>query len=101
MDGSARRDVCTALKEDGAIVVDGASGQVCCGGFFVFDTSYGNTDGGSRNQAGSSIATQAGGCYVIVASEDVCGHAGVPPKRDAFLKVYDRTNKVKRVPIVE
>jgi len=98
---TAKRVLCSACKEDGAIVVDGVSAQLCCGSFFVFDTRYGNTEGGSKNQAGSSIAMQAGGCYVIVASEDVCVHSGIEPKAGACLKIYDRTNKVKKVPVVD
>jgi len=31
----------------------------------------------------------------------VCVHSGVAPKADACLKVYDRTNEVTLVPVLE
>uniref|UniRef100_A0A7S0A433 Ion transport domain-containing protein n=1 Tax=Pyrodinium bahamense TaxID=73915 RepID=A0A7S0A433_9DINO len=62
-----------AFHADGAIVVDGISGRVMAAGWFVSDISLGGTQGGARSRSARAVAQQAGGCFVIKASEDSRG----------------------------
>jgi len=62
-----------AFHADGAIVVDGISGQVVASGWFVHDIGLGGSDGGARSRSAKAVAQQAGTCYVIKASEDSRG----------------------------
>ena len=56
--------------------------------------------GGARFKAASSIARQAGTCFVIKISEDACGCAGAPPPPGACLEVFHHTNDPVLVPVV-
>lgn len=62
-----------AFNGDGAIVVDGSTGDVVAAGWFVKDLSLGGNSGGARTRSARAIAQQAGGCYVIKCSEDSAG----------------------------
>ncbi|KAJ8608619.1 hypothetical protein CTAYLR_009168 [Chrysophaeum taylorii] len=82
-----------------AIVIDGKSGQVCCGGFANRDsmTPYGT---GSRTRAASSIAVRAN-CVTIKASEDICGTRANPVPPDAHFEVFRGDYYPERVPVVK
>jgi len=97
MKGAARREFLNACSRDGAVVIDGVTGEVCCGGFFVANVADGEAGGGARTAAASAIATQAGGCFVIMASHDIC-HSN-PTASDNF-RVYDRVNTPHDVPVL-
>ena len=43
--------------------------------FFVTNLARVNALGGARTMSASSMAMRAGGCFVIKASDDVCGQA--------------------------
>jgi len=62
-----------AFHADGAIVVDGITGRVVASGWFVGDIRLGGSTGGARSRSAKAVAQQAGGCYVIKASEDSRG----------------------------
>lgn len=62
-----------AFHGDGAIVVDGSNGVVIACGWFVGDIKLGGERGGARSRSARAVAQQAGGCYVIKASEDSKG----------------------------
>lgn len=62
-----------AFHADGAIVVDGVTGRVVASGWFVGDIRLGGAAGGARSRSAKAVAQQAGGCYVIKASEDSRG----------------------------
>lgn len=83
-----KRNFLNLVSEDGAVVVDRQTGQVCCGGFVVNDLTLGI--GGSRLKGASAMATLAGGCYVVVASEAICGSVINPVEGSAKLMVFQR-----------
>ncbi|KAJ8601084.1 hypothetical protein CTAYLR_008205 [Chrysophaeum taylorii] len=93
-----KRALQTLCARDNAIVVDGTSGRVCCGGFANRDstTPYGT---GSRTRAASSIAVKAN-CVTIKASEDVCGTRANPIFLDAHFEVFRRDFYPEKVPVV-
>ncbi|KAJ8601081.1 hypothetical protein CTAYLR_008202 [Chrysophaeum taylorii] len=93
-----KRALQTLCTHDNAIVVDGASGQVCCGGFLNRDLTspYGT---GARTTAASAIAVNAT-CVSIKASEDICGTRANPVAPDAKLEVFRRNYYPKQVPVV-
>lgn len=62
-----------ALHTDGAVVIDGLSGQIIASNFFVSDISSGSGGGGGRSRSARAVARQAGGCYVMKCSEDSKG----------------------------
>ncbi|KAJ8601082.1 hypothetical protein CTAYLR_008203 [Chrysophaeum taylorii] len=95
---SKKRALQTLCSRDNAIVVDGDSGQVCCGGFANRDstTPYGT---GSRTRAASSIAVNAN-CVSIKASEDICGTRANPVAPDAKLEVFRGVYFPEKVPLV-
>lgn len=62
-----------AFHGDGAVVIDGITGQVVASSWFVDDISLGGDSGGARTKSAKAVAQQAGGCYVIKASEDSTG----------------------------
>merc|ERR1712190_362886 len=63
-----------AFTQDGAIIIDGVSGQITCGNYMVGNILKGVNGMGARHKAASAIAQQAGGCFVIKSSEDACAH---------------------------
>ena len=77
-----------AAKEDGAVVVDRATRTVIGANFIVTNIGPGRSDGGgARDRAASAIAQQAGGCFVLKASEDACALSATE-KPDAELDVF-------------
>ncbi|KAJ8599246.1 hypothetical protein CTAYLR_006224 [Chrysophaeum taylorii] len=93
-----KRALQTLCARDNAIVVDGTTGRVCCGGFANRDTTtpYGT---GSRTGAASSIAFKAN-CVTIKASEDICGTRANPNFLDAHFEVFRRDYYPEQVPVV-
>lgn len=101
LDNETRRAVILAFLDDMAgLVVDGRSGKINCAGFAVRDNTRAWKGGGARTQAASAMATQAGGCYNIMASVDVCGSTDHAVRAVATLKIFDRSNKPRKVPVV-
>mmetsp|Transcript_23263 Transcript_23263/g.35895 ORF Transcript_23263/g.35895 Transcript_23263/m.35895 type:complete len:1396 (-) Transcript_23263:2625-6812(-) len=99
----SQRGIKSLCKEDGGIVIDGRSGEVWCGNFSVNDLSLGNSYGGTRGKAASSIAEQAGGCFVIKLSEEFCGSVDKPLPPNAEIEVYacSRNCIKERIPSFE
>jgi hypothetical protein len=65
------RTVLAAFKEDGAVAVDCATGQIVCQNFLIGNILKGAAGGGARHKSASAVAQQVGGCLVIKAKEDV------------------------------
>lgn len=101
--GEDKTEFLTLAKEDGAVVVDSETGTVCCGGFFVTDLKPGKEDGGggTRYRAASAMAVQAGKCYVVLASQTICGSVNKPPPDYAELQVFKHTNEPEQEPVWE
>ncbi|KAJ8601915.1 hypothetical protein CTAYLR_008101 [Chrysophaeum taylorii] len=95
-----KRALQALCKEDGAIVVDGVSGQVCCGGFVNRDltTPYGR---GARTKAASAIAKNAD-CISIKASQDICSTRTNPVAPDAHFEVFRHSyDDPQKIAVVE
>ncbi|KAJ8598968.1 hypothetical protein CTAYLR_009936 [Chrysophaeum taylorii] len=94
-----KRALQALCKEDGAIVVDGVSGQVCCGGFVNRDltTPYGR---GARTKAASAIAKNAD-CISIKASQDICSTRTNPVAPDAHFEVFRHSYDPQKFAVVE
>lgn len=97
--GERKRNLLNLFNEDGAIVVDGKTGQVCCGGFIVYDLSGGISTGGARTIAASAMARKAGGCYVVLASQAICGSVKKPVPASAMLMVCNCKSEPDYVPV--
>lgn len=65
------RLVIAAFKEDGAIVIDGRSGEFKSMNYMVANIGKGDKSGGARHKSASAVAQLGGGCFVIKASEEV------------------------------
>ena len=70
----------TAVKEDGAVVVNEDTGELVGANYMVCDIRCGDNAGGARHRSASAVAQLAGppgveksGCFVVKASEDACG----------------------------
>ena len=75
----------TAVKEDGAVVINEDTGELVGANYMVCDIRCGDNAGGARHRSASAVAQLAGppgvdksGCFVVKASEDACG-----PRTDA------------------
>ena len=76
-------------EQDGAMVIDSQTLMLAAANFFV--TSIGKGDrhgGGGRHRMASAVAQQAGGCFVVKASEKDCGTAANPPAPNATFDVF-------------
>jgi hypothetical protein len=70
--GAAQRYVYPAFTTDGAMIIDGTTGEILASNYTVTaNLADGSTAGGKKHQAASAIA-QAGPCFVIKCSEDSC-----------------------------
>ena len=66
-----------AFHGDGAVVVDGRTGNVLGAGMIVSDLTNGGERGGGRHKSSKAVAHQAGGCFVVKCSEDSRGALSV------------------------
>ena len=76
-------------EQDGAMVIDSQTLMLAAANFFV--TSIGKGDrhgGGGRHRMASAVSQQAGGCFVVKASEKDCGTAANPPAPNATFDVF-------------
>ncbi|KAJ8601600.1 hypothetical protein CTAYLR_008461 [Chrysophaeum taylorii] len=96
-----KKAICSLFFEDGAVVVDRDTGRIHCGGFFVKNTTHASCSAGARHRAASSMATQAGTCYVILASESICGSVHCQPPARAAFTAFPYSNESRHVPIQE
>ena len=70
--GAAQRYVYPAFTTDGAMIIDGTTGEILASNYTVTaNLADGSTAGGKKHQAASAIA-QKGSCFVIKCSEDSC-----------------------------
>ena len=76
-------------KEDGAVLFD----------IQINNIAKGDQSGGTRHQAASAVAQQAGRCFVFKVGEDHCGCTKTPPSRAAMLKVFGRCKMPVDVPV--
>ena len=75
-DGAAQRYVHPAFTTDGAMIIDGTTGEILASNYTVTaNLADGSTAGGKKHQAASAIA-QRGPCFVIKCSEDSCSVDG-------------------------
>ena len=91
-----------AGEQDGAMVIDSQTLMLAAANFFV--TSIGKGDrhgGGGRHRMASAVSQQAGGCFVVKASEGSCGTAANPPAPDAAFDVFCNRKVPEKVPIFE
>ena len=86
-------------KEDGAVLFDIRTGALLGGNYRINNIAKGDQSGGTRHQAASAVAQQAGRCFVIKVGEDHCGCTKTPPSRAAMLKVFDRCKMPVDVPV--
>jgi hypothetical protein len=74
--GAAQRYVYPAFTTDGAMVIDGSTGEILASNYTVTaNLADGSTAGGKKHQAASAIS-QMGPCFVIKCSEDSCSVDG-------------------------
>ena len=74
--GAAQRYVYPAFTTDGAMIIDGTTGEILASNYTVTaNLADGSTAGGKKHQAASAIA-QGGPCFVIKCSEDSCSVDG-------------------------
>lgn len=67
-----KRYILMGFTQDGSIIVDGISGRFVAAAYLVTDLRKGANGGGARYKSASAIASQAGGCFVIMCSQDAC-----------------------------
>ena len=91
----------TLAKEDGAVLFDIRTGALLGGNYRINNIAKGDRSGGTRHQAASAVAQQAGRCFVIKAGEDHCGCTQTPPPRSATLKVFDRCKMPADAPVCQ
>jgi hypothetical protein len=74
--GAAQRYVYPAFTTDGAMIIDGTTGEILASNYTVTaNLADGSTAGGKKHQAASAIS-QMGPCFVIKCSEDSCSVDG-------------------------
>ena len=77
-DGEVQRYVYPAFTTDGAMTIDGQTGEILASNYTVTkNLENGSTAGGKKHAAASAIA-QNGPCFVIKCSEDSCSVDGHP-----------------------
>ena len=83
------------------MVIDSQTLMLAAANFFV--TSIGKGDrhgGGGRHRMASAVAQQAGGCFVVKASEKDCGTAANPPAPNATFDVFCNRKVPEKVLII-
>ena len=71
------------------------------GNFFVTSISKGDRHGGGgRHRMASAVSQQAGGCFVVKASEKSCGTAAKPPPAGATFDVFCNRKVPDKVQVV-
>ena len=92
--GAAQRYVYPAFTTDGAMIIDGTTGEILASNYTVTaNLADGSTAGGKKHQAASAIA-QAGPCFVIKCSEDSCDVDG---QAHGDFGVFNGTKEADRV----
>ena len=89
-------------EQDGAMVIDSQTLMLAAANFFV--TSIGKGDrhgGGGRHRMASAVSQQAGGCFVVKASEKDCGTAANPPAPNATFDVFCNRKIPEKVLIMQ
>ena len=84
-----------------AVLFDIRTGALLGGNYRILNLAKGDLSGGTRHQAASAVAQQAGGCFGIKAGEDHCGCTQKPPPRSATLKVFDRCQMPADAPVCQ
>mmetsp|Transcript_14560 Transcript_14560/g.33721 ORF Transcript_14560/g.33721 Transcript_14560/m.33721 type:complete len:328 (-) Transcript_14560:115-1098(-) len=89
-----------AAMQDGAIIVDGRTCMLTAANFMVTNIGKGDRDGGgARHRSASAVSQQAGGCYVVKASEDACGCTTTPPVPGAKFDVFCNEKLPRKVAV--
>jgi len=90
------RLVLSAIREDGALLIDSITGEFLCNSYLVCDLRKGERGKGARHRSASAVAKQADSCYVIKCSQEDC-ERGVA-RFDVFLgndhETFDATHLV-------